>query len=394
MAPPQDPGPRGQLAGIRRWTSPLDLGIAVVLAGAGVVSVARIAEETHPWAELGAAVALVSVAFRTKAPMVMVVLCCTGLAAYALLPYPGTPLPLFVGTLVVSFSAGAGIAGRPGLVAVVALMGVVLLIQLQTQATASADEQSWADVYLTPLVIVGGPALAGGLLRRSRHQTAELRRVTAELAAERLVHAEAAVAAERARIARELHDVISHSVSVMVIQAGAAEQALPAGDAARAQVHAIRTTGKEALAELRRQLGVLHPDDPVGPAPLPGIDDIEALAADGGATVLLEGTPRPDLPAGTSLTAFRVVQESLTNARRHAFGGSVTVRVTFHNGGIDLVTEDTGGIQTSTGSGFGLRGIRERVEMYGGRVEAGPRTNEPGWRVHAWIPTLPVEAGP
>jgi signal transduction histidine kinase len=394
MALPQAEGPPGRVAGLHRWTSPVDLGIGLVLAGAGVVSVSRIAEESHPWAELGAAVALVSLAFRTRAPVVMVALCCAGLAGYSLLPYPGTPLPFFVGILAVSFFAGAGIAGRQAVVAVLALMAAVLLVQLQTEATASADEQSWADVYLTPLVIVGGPALAGGLLRRSRRQTAELRRVTAELAAERLAHAEAAAAGERARIARELHDVISHSVSVMVVQAGAAEQALPAGSAAREQVHAIRTTGKEALAELRRQLGVLRADDQVGPAPLPGVDDIEALAAAGGATVLFEGSPRPDLPAGTALTAYRVVQESLTNARRHAFGGSVTVRVTFHNGGVDLVTEDTGGIQTSTGSGFGLRGIRERVEMYGGRVDVGPRTDGPGWCVHAWIPTIPAGAGP
>jgi hypothetical protein len=192
MAPSQDEGPRGRVVDVRRWTGPVDLGIGLVLAASGVVSVSRIAEESHPWAELGAAVALVSVAFRSTAPVVMVALCCAGLAGYSFLPYPGTPLPFFVGVLAVSFFAGAGLAGRQGVVAVLALMAVVLLVQLQTTATASADEQSWADVYLTPLVIVGGPALAGGLLRRSRRQTAELRRVTAELAAERLAHAEAA----------------------------------------------------------------------------------------------------------------------------------------------------------------------------------------------------------
>jgi signal transduction histidine kinase len=369
-----------------------DVLLGVGLTVAGVIAVAGIAGERHPWAELFAVAMLLPIALRTTAPAVMVGAFCLGLVGYALLPYPGTPLPFFVAVLVVSFSAGSSLDRRRAVAAVVALMAVTLVLQLRTRATATADELSWADVYLTPLVIIGGPAAAGALLRRSRRQTTELRRLAAELAAERHAHAEAAAAAERARIARELHDVIAHSVSVMVVQAGAAEQALSHDDPAREQVHAIRTTGKEALAELRRQLGVLRSEDDVGPAPLPGLDDIEQLARASGAELVVDGAPRGDLPPGAALTAYRVVQESLTNARRHADGGAVTVRLRYRSDGVELVTEDTGGSSTSRGGGFGLRGLRERVELYGGRVSAGPRVDGPGWRVCAWIPAHEVRA--
>lgn len=368
----------------------LDMVAGCALAVAGAVSVAGLERQDEPWAALLAIVILGSVALRSVAPEAMVGGFSLGIAAYSFVPSPGTPLPFFIGMLVVAFSSGDRLGGRRRIIAVLGQMAVVLLLQLQTRGSADADELSWADVYLTPVVLVGGPALAGALLRRARHQAEQLRRLTAELAQERLAHAAAAATAERARIARELHDVISHSVTVMVVQAGAAEQLLPTDGPATEQLRAIRMTGKEALRELRRQLGLLRSEDEPRPAPPPGLAEIEPLAAAHGAAVTVAVDPGVQVPAGPALAAYRVVQESLTNAGRHAAGSTVSVNVCVGPTGIDLVTEDSGGVDTSTGSGFGLRGIRERVEMYGGHVDAGPR-EEGGWRVHARIPVRSVE---
>jgi signal transduction histidine kinase len=363
------------------------------LALAGAIGLARLDGQAQPWASLLAVVTLGSVAFRSTAPLLMVGGFAAGLTAYSFLPAPGTPLPFFIGILVVAFSLGDRLEGRERLAAVLGLMAAGLVLQLQTRASATADELSWADVYLTPLVIVGGPALAGGLLRRARHQARELRRLTVELAEERRTHAAAAALAERARIARELHDVISHSVTVMVVQAGAAEQQLPADGLAAEQIRAIRKTGKEALAELRRQLGVLRSDETSALAPMPGLVDIKPLAEGAGAAVTFEGDPRT-VPAGPALAAYRVVQECLTNVRRHAAGAAVSVQVCVSSAGVDVVIQDTGGSSTSAGGGYGLRGIIERVEMYGGRVEAGRCVDGAGWRVHAWIPVISAGDSP
>jgi signal transduction histidine kinase len=242
-------------------------------------------------------------------------------------------------------------------------------------------------VWISPLVIVGAPAFAGSLLQRSRSQTEEVRRLAGELERERRRHAEAAATAERHRIARELHDVISHSVSVMVVQAGAAEQVLPEGPA-RSQVHAIRETGKEALAELRRQLGLLRDGvaDPV--SPLPGLAELPALVATSGGRLTVTGLDGP-LPAGLELAAYRIVQEALTNAARHAHGSAPEVAVTRAGDRLELAVTDSGGRSQGGGTGHGLMGMRERVAAYGGQVTAGPAPEGPGWQVRAWLP-IPV----
>ena len=247
----------------------VDLVVGGGLAVAAAVAVAGLEQGSEPWSAVLAAVAVGSLAFRSTAPLVMVGVCSVGFAAYASVPSPGTPLPLFVGLLLVAFSAGERLEGRQRLLALLALVAAVLLLQLQTRASAAADERSWSDVYLTPLVLVGGPALAGGLLRRARQQAEQLRRLTAELAAERRAHAAAAAAAERARIARELHDVISHSVTVMVVQAGAAEKLLPADGPAAEQVRAIRGTGRRHWRSCAVSSGCCAPVRPRAMRPCP-----------------------------------------------------------------------------------------------------------------------------
>ena len=155
---------------------------------------------------------------------------------------------------------------------------------------------------LSPLVIVGGPALAGALLRRSRSQAVHLRELSTELAAQRDLAAATAELAERARIAREIHDVVAHTVSVMLVQAGAADELLEPGHPAIEPVRAIRDTGKQALAELRRVIGVLRSVAPDDTHPQPGLADLRTLVAaarNAGWDIRFDMEPEvDDLPAG------------------------------------------------------------------------------------------------
>jgi signal transduction histidine kinase len=236
--------------------------------------------------------------------------------------------------------------------------------------------------------------------RRGYYQALEER--ADRLERERDAHARIAAAAERARIAREMHDVIAHNVSVMVVQADGAAFALDAEpDRAREALSAISRTGRQALTEMRRLLGVLRADgDPAELAPQPGISQVgtlleQARAAGLAVTFAAEGTPR-ELPAGTDLAAYRVVQESLTNTRKHG-GPGASARVSLHYGRNALhlsVADDGRGAATRPDrGGHGLTGMRERVEIYGGTVRAGPRAGG-GFEVTAKLPYAPGGEAP
>jgi signal transduction histidine kinase len=201
-----------------------------------------------------------------------------------------------------------------------------------------------------------------------------------------------AAADERARIARELHDVVSHSLSVIAIQSSAAEAALERDPAlARAPLAAIRSSSEQALDEMRRMLGVLRtPDDGDGLAPQPGLARLPELvehARAAGVEVTLEvaGTPRP-LPASVDLSAFRIVQEALTNVRKHASGASTTVHVGWEPAALALAVRDRGpGPASVANGGHGLVGMRERVRLHGGELRAGP-ADDGGFEVAAVLP--------
>jgi signal transduction histidine kinase len=223
--------------------------------------------------------------------------------------------------------------------------------------------------------------LLGDSMRYRRGYYAALEDRAARLEAERDAQATIAAAAERARIARELHDVIAHHVSVMVVQADGAGYALRSDpETAQAALKAIAGTGRQALTEMRRLLGVLRTaDDQAQLAPMPGLDELRELldqARSAGLAVryTLVGTPR-DLPEGAELAAYRVVQESLTNTRKHAgLAASAAVTMRYEPDGLIVeVTDD--GMASPAGEvtgGHGLAGMRERIAMYGGTVHAGP----------------------
>jgi signal transduction histidine kinase len=235
-------------------------------------------------------------------------------------------------------------------------------------------------------VLSVAPWLVG---RAMRGQVAETRR----LERDRL----SAVAQERARIARELHDVIAHSVSVMIVQAGAGEEMLKA-DPARAlePLRSVQETGRQALVEMSRLLGLLRDDRrELGLAPQPGMRDLRDLAAqvrEAGLQVDLriEGDPR-SLPLGVDLSAYRVVQEALTNALKYARGARAEVRVRYAPDALELeIVDDGAGTANGHVGGHGLIGMRERVSVFGGEFEAGPRDGG-GFSVRA---SLPFKATP
>jgi signal transduction histidine kinase len=216
---------------------------------------------------------------------------------------------------------------------------------------------------------------------------------------ERDLAAREAVVEERARIARELHDVVAHGVSVMVVQAQAGPRLLADPEQARGVFRAIETTGREALVELRRLLGVLRGgDDHAATAPQPGLGSLGSLVEqvrEAGLRVDLriEGEPT-ELPPGVDLSAYRIAQEALTNTLKHAGRAEAEVIVRYDTTVLELEILDNGvgPHERVNGSGHGLVGMRERVALYGGTLEAGSR-NGHGFAVRARLPLAPETAG-
>ncbi|MFJ7768119.1 sensor histidine kinase [Streptomyces sp. NPDC097107] len=246
----------------------------------------------------------------------------------------------------------------------------------------------------------------GDSIRTRRAYFAQLEERAARLEKEREAQAKVAVAAERARIARELHDVVAHNVSVMVVQADGAAYVLDAApDQARKALETISSTGRQALAEMRRLLGVLRTGEHQEAGeyvPQPDVQQIEDLVEECRSSGLpvdfkVEGTARR-LPSGLELTAYRIVQEALTNTRKH--GGpnaGASVRLVYFDDGLGLLIEDDGkGAPHELyeeggfdGQGHGLIGMRERVGMVGGTLDAGPRQGG-GFRISVLLPLKPA----
>jgi signal transduction histidine kinase len=209
---------------------------------------------------------------------------------------------------------------------------------------------------------------------------------------ERDVAAREAVVEERARIARELHDAIAHNVSMMVVQAGAERRVLePSNDATRDVLETIEKIGRGALTEMRRMVGMLRSDVPGPLAPQPGLDDLATLVGqvrEAGLPVELrvEGERRA-LPVGIELSAYRIVQEALTNALKHAGGAHAIVNVRYGAESLELeIVDDGPGVSAPvSGGGHGLVGMRERVALYGGRLDAGRRASG-GFAVRVLLP--------
>jgi len=253
---------------------------------------------------------------------------------------------------------------------------------------------------LAPLVVVTATWVLGSTLRTRRAYLVELEERAVRLERERDAQARAAVAEERARIAREMHDMVAHRVGVIVAQADGATYVFDtAPDQARAALKVIADSGRAALTEMRRLLGVLRDDQEQAIAPQPGIADIDRLVSD----LRTSGLPvrytvdgaTSELEPGLALTVYRVVQESLTNTLKHAGPATPTaVVVRQRPDAVEVQVADEGpsAEASSTGSpvpvsnGHGLVGMAERVAMYGGTLHAAPRAGG-GWRVDVVVPT-------
>lgn len=344
------------------------------------------------WQPLKAAALLLTLplAWRRRQPLLVFGLVVMG-AVIAIRPvqYVG-----FVSVMIAAYSVGA--YGRYRLLS----LGVLLL-------TATAILAIFGGV-LPPIPDVAGPYLVllpiwlvGDALRawRLRAATSENRATRLEWEQEQATRV--AIAAEQARIARELHDVVAHNVSVMVVQAGAARHVLRASpDQATAALLAVEASGREAMTELRRLLGLLsHDDAEVALAPQPGLEQLTALvrrvrAAGLPVELRIEGQPQA-LPPGLDLAAYRIVQEALTNALKYAGGARTEVVLTYRQDElkVEVLDEGPGGPTHAreTPRGRGLIGMRERVSLYGGTLEAGSRLDR-GYAVRAWLP-LRVQPG-
>ena len=260
------------------------------------------------------------------------------------------------------------VAGRIGLVLVV--VGAVIVVRNDPGLTASS-------LASTPLMFAICWLIGYVLrVRTERTEAAEQRALHAER--DRELTARIAVAEERARIARELHDVVAHAVSVMVLQVGAVRHHLPPEDEEdRESLQNVEQAGRRALAEMRRLLGAMRRDDEQPELlPAPGLQHLETLFADvraAGLDVRLDvhGEPVP-LPPGLDLSAYRIVQEALTNTLKHAHARQAVVQLTYDCDEVSIVVSDDGqGASSDGGGGHGLVGIGERVRLYGGQLSAG-----------------------
>jgi signal transduction histidine kinase len=293
----------------------------------------------------------------------------------------------WVGLMVAVYSLGAHTSGRPRTRAAVA---IVLVLSALLISGLLVDQIGPGSVIGSGITLTTAFVLGDNLQRR-RQAIADLAERAERAERERDLLAREKVTEERTRIARELHDVVAHSVSVMIIQAGAARRTLRADpDAAVAALTTIEGSGREAMAELRRVLGVLRHADQADLAPQPSINSLHDLVADDlDLPIRLEVCDDLGvLPPSVELTGYRVVQEALTNVRRHA--GTVTkvdVRLCRVDDRLVIEVNDDGrGAAADVGpEGFGLIGMRERISTVGGTLEVGPHRGG-GWHVRAELP--------
>ncbi|RFU86341.1 sensor histidine kinase [Streptomyces triticagri] len=392
---------------LRRHPTGVDSFWAVVLFLLSVVGMASTADVNSYGPEaLAVVISLVLslvVALRRRAPEKMLLLAAATGVVQVIVDVQTMPANFAMLVIIYSTAAeGAPWSRRFGLVGGL-LAAPISQLRWPEDNVSAAGNFLFTAFLMVPFVLAW---VLGDSIRTRRAYFAQLEERADRLEKEREAQAKVAVAAERARIARELHDVVAHNVSVMVVQADGAAYVLDgAPDQARKALETISGTGRQALAEMRRLLGVLRTGEQRESGeyvPQPDVEQIDELVEqcrDSGLTVdfKIEGTPRP-LPSGVELTAYRIVQEALTNTRKH--GGDhagASVRIVYFDDGLGLLIEDDGKGAPhemyedggADGSGHGLIGMRERVGMVGGTLDAGPRPGG-GFRISALLPLKPA----
>ncbi|MEV4557739.1 histidine kinase [Kitasatospora sp. NPDC049285] len=401
---------RGSGARLRAWAAGPDAPVPVrrrlllldaALAGGFALVGLRYAVDppnvpTAPWdLPVLAAAAALPPAWRRRAPLAalaaQLVLCVALLARHA---YPDVLFVAALVTVVSLYSALAHSAYRRGALLAAPVASAVLLVLVDRAKLPHFPNWVTGALLLCPVAAAAwGHRLWAARTERGRARLRALERDRIEALRQAVEH-------ERARIARELHDVVTHNVSVMVIQAGAARMVVERDPAAAKEaLLAIEAGGRAAMTDMRNVMGLLTMDSPERDpatqaelAPQPGLDGLDALVGRmraAGIDVALEVTgERRPLPPGVELTSYRLVQEALTNMVKHAVGARAEIRV--DHGARELRvdvahTEGRPGPAAATGGGRGLVGLRERVAVHGGTFHAGPRLTG-GYRVKASIP--------
>ena len=351
-----------------------------------------------PWTLLGAALTTAPLAFRRIFPIAafcVILAAVIGAGAH-------TTSVTFAAAIFAAYSAVAYSPFRRG--AEISVLAAAVIVTAAYPNTTPPLPGRYTALLVLMLTVAVGTAIRAGR-RRAAESAERLRRAEAGHEAE----TRRAVELERARIASEMHDVVTHNVSVMVVQAGAARRVLDSSPGeAREALLAVEASGRTAMTELRNLLGLLAPAgdaepgaDPAGRGedmeltPQPGLGQIGSLidrvrAAGLPAELAVEGGR--DLPPGLDLAAYRVVQEALTNVMKHAGQARTTVRIEYRPAELLITVCDDGGPAATAppgGGGRGLIGLRERIAVYGGELDAGPRPGG-GWRLAARIPLEPV----
>jgi signal transduction histidine kinase len=373
----------GRLAHLVREPDPrlVDAAVAAVLTGWVVAELPGLSEHTRPVPLFAMAAAT---AFRRRRPLTVLAIVLVGVAFNA----DGDGGPAEIATVVVASYSAAVFSSRRWLAG-------ALVVATAVVAAAIGGGLPVPDRAVPFLVLV--PVwLAGTALRRRARRAEEWEDRATRLEREQT----AALRAERARIARELHDVVTHGVSVMVLQTGAARQVL-ASDPPRAEalLRSVEAGGRDAMNELRNLLGLLGDEGSDAPrAPQPGLAQIEQLidrVRDAGLPVelTLGGDARP-LPSGIDLAAYRIVQEALTNALRHGKTGPAHVGIRYSETALELEILDQSRAVAPDGrsderGGRGLVGMRERIALYGGTLQARPEPGR-GYAVRARLPLDPL----
>jgi signal transduction histidine kinase len=370
-------------------TVQLDSGLALGLLW--IVAVLVVDSSSHPH------VAVIPAALHGTARW-LVLACATVIAVGALAVRDRQPLAaLYVVAAAIVAAPSVLLLLGPALVALytvaitlgqrdtaIAAVGVIASFALQRSVWGLTGNNS------LPFVLIGTVASAGlGLYVGVRHESARER--TAFERRQEALEAERTIAEERVRVARELHDVVAHTLSLIIVQSEVMRTTL-VDEEPRANAGAIAELGRDAMAELHRTLELLRGGDELAErAPQPTLSDLQQLADQsraGGLDVqfAVEGADRA-LPASLELCAYRIVQEALTNVRRHAGAAHATVRVGFGTKSLEVSIEDDGAANSAAAqsAGHGLRGMRERAAMLGGAVSAGPR-EQGGYRVSAILP--------
>nr|WP_055508887.1 sensor histidine kinase [Nonomuraea pusilla] len=343
-----------------------------------------------PWGMLALTAALLApLPWRRRSPLA--VFAVTASVSFLQWLWTATLLPADLAVLIALYAVAAGCATRWALAAgAVAELGIALVV-LRPGESAFVLAKEWAAFS----VFVVAVWIAGRYVRTHRRYAESLRARAEQAERERDQRAVIAAAAERTRIARELHDVVAHNMSAIVIHADGARLAFDSDpEEARRSLQTISTTGRRGLTEMRRLVGVLRDGAPTGEphSPQPDLTRLEELVEQARASGLptaftLSGTPS-DLSEGEQLVIYRIVQEALTNALKHGGPGTrATVAIAFGADGVtvDVADDGRGRPALETEGGHGLVGMRERAALYGGTVEAGPG-EDGGYRVLARIP--------